>query len=233
MMTIGLTDTLGSEHKFRKYIEWLGKGGSDIECVALSYRLDNFPAVDSCDAIVLTGGHDVDPALYHGPSGHPAIVNVDRHRDDFERRVVDHALAAKIPFLGICRGLQLVNVHLGGTLIPDVESAGFSNHRSDHDAERRHDIVVEGKSVLRSIVGGTTGNTNTSHHQAALALGSGLRAVAHSSDGLIEAIELVDPGEERWFLLVQWHPERMGDAENPFCKNVLTSFVSSIHTIRK
>ncbi len=233
MMTIGMTDTLGSEHKFRKYFDWLARGGSDIKCLTLSYRLDNLTALDACDAVVLSGGHDVDPTLYGGPTDDPRIIDIDRRRDDFERNVVDRVIREKLPLLGICRGLQLVNVHLGGTLIPDLESAGFSNHRSDKDAERRHDIVLEPASDLCSIVGGISGNTNTSHHQAALGLGSGLKAVARSADGIIEALELIAPAEEQFFLLVQWHPERMTDPENPCSKNILASLMSSIHLTRK
>lgn len=231
-MLVGVTDTSGSEHKFMKYLDWLKHVRADVDCRVLSYKLDNLSVVDSCEAIVLTGGHDVDPALYGGPSGHPTIVDVDRRRDEFERRIVDRALRRKLPFLGICRGLQLVNVHLGGTLIPDIEAAGYPSHRSQKDAERRHDLVVEPQSTLSSITGGTSGNVNSSHHQAAGDPGTGLKISARAADGVIEALEYDSSGHDPFFLLVQWHPERMSDPDNPFCKNILTSFLASVHVAR-
>src|SRR5437899_1120736 len=150
-MTIGVTDTIVSDHKYRMYEEWLKGGADDVACTRLSYKLNNLDALSSCDAFVLTGGHDVDPALYGGPAGHPKIVDVDRRRDDFEREALERALQAGIPVLGICRGMQLANVHFGGTLIPDVEEAGYLNHRSAKDAERRHGVTAEAGSSLLAI----------------------------------------------------------------------------------
>ena len=232
-MIVGITDTMGSNMKFMKYINWLRGAGPDVECRTLSYDLDNLPVVDLCDAIVMTGGHDVDPGLYGGPSGHSKIVDVDRKRDDFERKVVDRALRLKKPLLGICRGLQLVNVHLGGTLIPDIEEAGYLNHRGGKDEERRHDIDVEPNSSLYSIAGVASGNINTSHHQGARDLGTGLSVSARSPDGIIEALEFGTAGEQQFVLLVQWHPERMSDPGNPLSKNILDAYLSSVHLRRQ
>ena len=130
-MRIAVTDTLGPEDKFQNYITWLQEGAVQVDCTRVSYRLDNLGEVDSCDALVLTGGHDVDPSLYGDHSYHPTIKNIDRKRDDFERKALDRAFARRLPVLGICRGLQLANVYFGGTLIPDIIEAGFPSHRSD------------------------------------------------------------------------------------------------------
>lgn len=224
-MVVGITHTMGSEHKWQKYLDWLHRCDSSIECVTLSYKLDNLSAAENCNAFILTGGHDVDPVLYGGSAHHPKINDVDRRRDDFERNVLDVAFQSKTPTLGICRGLQLANVHFGGTLIPDIEDAGFPSHRSEKDFECRHDLTVEKESMLSAIVECHQGNINSSHHQAVDALGNGLRVVARSGDGIVEAIELEHKTNNPFFLLVQWHPERMNDFVNPFSQKILQRFL--------
>ena len=227
-MLIGVTDTLGSEHKFQKYLEWLQRGTKDVKTLTLSYKLDNIGALNQCDGLVLTGGHDVDPRMYHGSPQHRKIVNVDRKRDEFECQVLDLALKASLPVLGICRGLQLANVFFGGTLIPDLEEYGYRSHRSEQDTtEGCHPVTVEERSKLFEITKRQTGSINSNHHQAALATGKGLRVVGRSDDGVIEAMELVENGSSPFFLLVQWHPELMNDAENPFANNILKRFLFS------
>ena len=240
-MVIAISDTLGSEHKFKSYLEWLNppismsgnRGGEQVNAVTISYRRDNLNAVRTCDALLLTGGHDVNPASYHGPVHHPKIIDVDRNRDDFERKALDEALREEIPVLGICRGLQLVNVHFGGTLMPDLGDAGYQSHRSATDAvECRHAISVEDESMMHQMTGMKTGEVNSSHHQAILMPGKGLRIAAHSADGIIEAIELEDAGERPFFLMVQWHPERMNDVENPFSKDILKKFLMAAQLVK-
>lgn len=226
-MIIGITDTLGSEHKFTLYLDWLKCSGIDVETVKLSYKLDNLDKLSLCDALVLTGGHDIDPALYHGPTHHPTIVDVDRKRDEFECKALERALHADLPVLGICRGLQLANVFFGGTLIPDIEEAGYQSHRAEKGAECRHNLTVEEHSLLFEIIGMKRGNVNSSHHQAALNVGKGLRVVARSDDGIIEAMEFENANAKPFFLLVQWHPERMNDVENSFSQSVLQKLLLS------
>jgi putative glutamine amidotransferase len=162
-------------------------------------------------------------------TSHPAISGVDRRRDDFERTLLDRALGRRIPVLGICRGMQLANVCFGGTLIPDIEEAGFPAHRSKgQGTECSHPIVVPTESWLRNISGTENGMVNSSHHQAVGTPGSGLRVAARAADGIIEALEMSEGNREQFFLLVQWHPERMGRSENPFSRRLLEVFFNTM-----
>ena len=231
-MLIAVTDTLGSEHKFQKYLDWLRQGGKDVETVTLSCTLNNIEALKRCGGLVLTGGHDVDPVLYNGPAGHQKIVDINRKRDDFEFQALEYAMNASLPVLGICRGLQLANVFFGGTLIPDLEEIGYRSHRSTQDsAEHAHPVTVEKDSRLFELTQCETGIINSSHHQAARIPGKGLRVVGRSDDGVIEAMELANADAVPFFLLVQWHPERMTDAENPFTANIRKGFLCSMNVV--
>jgi putative glutamine amidotransferase len=227
-MKIGVTDTMESEHKFKKYIEWLTNTHPEAECVVLSYKEDNLKLVDECDALLLTGGHDVDPGLYGGMVNHPKIIDVDRMRDDFETKALERALNADLPVLGVCRGLQLTNVVFGGTLIADIEEAGYHNHRSEKEAERRHDLIAERESMLYDITGRISGTINSSHHQAVLLPGKGLKVSARSEDGVIEALEYHEPDKHQFLLLVQWHPERMYDRESRFARKIAEAFLTAV-----
>lgn len=221
-MRIAVSDTMGPDHKFQRYLDWLKRGGAAVECVRLSYKLDNLAALNSCDALVLTGGHDVAPRAYGGPPDHPAITEVDPRRDEFERHAIDRVLKTGIPMLGICRGLQITNVHLGGSLLPDIEEAGYRSHRNTGGS---HTVILEPDSLLGRIAQTSRGMVNSSHHQAVGGIGKGLRATARSEDAIIEAMELQE--SLQFFLLVQWHPERMPDFENPLSSNILEHFLSA------
>lgn len=231
MKTVGITDTMGSEQKFKMYKDWLEQSPEPVRIQVLSYALGNGAEIDRCDALVLTGGHDVHPSAYGPTPREAAVEGTDLRRDDFERQLLDHALKHQLPILGICRGMQLANVHLGGTLITDIVSAGYPAHDPDI-AEYRHEILVEPGSTLATITASGTGMVNSSHHQAVDRPAAGLRVAARSRDGIVEALELGN-GSLRlpFFLLIQYHPERMRDTQNPFSSNVRERFVTSItHT---
>lgn len=176
----------------------LPPGGSDAEIAALLERVDGF---------VLAGGGDIDPTFY-GAAPHPTLERVDVARDRFElalaRRLVERAL----PTLAICRGCQVLNVALGGTLhqhLPEVVGERLTHARPATDAERpRHAVAVDAASRLAQLMGATAPVPVSSHHQAADRVAPSLRAVARAEDGTVEALELP---EHPWLVAVQWHPE--------------------------
>ncbi|MEK9136358.1 MAG: gamma-glutamyl-gamma-aminobutyrate hydrolase family protein, partial [Bacteroidota bacterium] len=141
------------------------------------------------------------------------------------------ALDAGLPILGICRGMQVFNVALGGTMIPDVQTAGYQSHRKDlgTGTDRRHAVRIAEGSLLRSVAHGLHGEVNTNHHQAIDRLAPGLRPTAWSPDELVEALEWENPREKPFLQLVQWHPERMADFENPLSKKLVERFVNEVH----
>ena len=226
-MIVAITHTMGSEHKWQKYLDWLQHAEPSARCMTLSYELNNAATLENCDALMLTGGHDVDPAAYGGPLHHSKITNVDKKRDDFERNVLDIALRAEMPILGICRGLQLVTVHLGGTLVPDIEEAGYRSHKKGDEFECYHNINIEKDSLLSKITGSKQGEVNSSHHQSVATVGKGLRVTARSDDGIIEALEYEHRENKPFFLLTQWHPERLKDIQSPLSLNIVKTFLTA------
>lgn len=175
------------------------------------------------DGLLLCGGGDVDPALYGGRA-HPAIGGVDRARDESEIELVRGAIARDLPLLAICRGLQLVNVALGGTLIehlPDEVGAGVP-HRGKRDYQR-HAVEIERESRLARVLGTCRTSPASSHHQALRRVADGLVVVARAPDGVIEAAEMP---ARRWLIGVQWHPERSA-ALDPEQQRLFDAFVSA------
>ena len=149
------------------------------------------------DAVLLPGGGDV-AARWYGQPPHPTLYDVDEEQDAFDLTLARVTLADRLPLLAVCRGIQVVNVALGGSLVQDMaETVG--NHRG-----RVHRIDVVAGSLMADIAG-TRPAISCHHHQCIDRLGEGLVAVAHSQDDVIEAVTLQD--QAGWFLGVQWHPE--------------------------
>jgi putative glutamine amidotransferase len=179
------------------YREAAAAGGLLATCAVPSAQL----SLQDFSGLLLTGGHDVDPALY-GEERHPATEESDRERDECEIRLLQEALARDLPVLGICRGLQLMNVMHGGTLIQHMEGHAV---RSAEKSAPAHEIRIEPETLLARIAGTNSLQVNSRHHQAVKMLGTGLRVSATDpADGTIEAIERPD---KRFVLAVQWHPE--------------------------
>ena len=152
------------------------------------------------DGILLPGGGDLS-GRWSGQGHHPSLYDVDEEQDAFDLAVARVALARGIPLLAICRGLQVVNVALGGTLIQDMDAhdGALGHHR-----HRVHHVTVDPDTRLRSVVGQSV-EVSCYHHQALDTLGDGLVVTARSEEAVVEGVEL--PSSAGWFLGVQWHPE--------------------------
>ena len=173
-------------------------------------------ALDGVEGLVLTGGEDMDPAWYHAEP-HPKANPPSRERDLFELALLAAARQREVPILGICRGIQVVNVALGGTLWQDLSSErpGEVDHYPEAArSERTHMVRLQPGSLTASALGATEIRVNSFHHQAIRELGPDLVATGWTEDGLIEAVEGA-PGQP-WLLAVQWHPEEMhAEVRNP------------------
>ncbi len=205
---IGLT-TYGrnAENRYHlpaEYVESVRRAGGLAWLIAPGEpQLDELLA--RLDAIIFTGGGDIDPQRYKG-NMHPAIYSIDPERDDTELRLIDKVLQSNLPTLCICRGLQLLNVALGGSLIehlPD-EIPETVLHRKPPRLSTTHPVTIDPASRLSKITGKQQIEGVSWHHQAIRQLAVGLKAVAFASDGVIEAVEM--PGRSN-LLAVQWHPE--------------------------
>ncbi|HEV7887181.1 MAG TPA: gamma-glutamyl-gamma-aminobutyrate hydrolase family protein [Acidimicrobiales bacterium] len=181
------------------------------------------------DAVVLAGGGDVDPGRYGGEQ-HPSVYGVDPDRDGLE---VDLALATArlgVPTLAVCRGMQVVNVAFGGTLlahVPDVD--GLGAHGSPVGGSSAvHDVKSAGGSRLEAVCGPVVRDCVSHHHQAVDRLGRGLVPVAWTDDGLVEAVEREDPAGA-FFIAVQWHPE-MTAATDPAQQALFDALVAATRT---
>ncbi|MGL5810559.1 MAG: gamma-glutamyl-gamma-aminobutyrate hydrolase family protein [Nocardioides sp.] len=164
------------------------------------------------DGVLLPGGGDLAPR-WAGQPGHEALYDVDEEQDAFDLAVARHALGSGLPLLAVCRGLQVVNVALGGTLVLDMDSAGSNSGRSGSggDLRQHRHRVHEVRTVAGTRTAELLGPRVTAscyHHQCVDRIGSGLMVTATAEDGVIEAVELAEPpAGTGWFFGVQWHPE--------------------------
>jgi putative glutamine amidotransferase len=209
-ITIGYEDRREGVHLLRAdYLRSVEQGGGLSVVLAPGRPEDAGELLDRLDALLLSGGSDVDPVLY-GELPHPKLGKVIRERDDFELALCREALARDLPILAICRGHQVLNVATGGTLIQDIPSESMGDVDHNHDArrerwERAHDVRILDGTRLRHLLHKETLAVNSFHHQAIGDLGRGLVASAFSrEDRVIEAVEIP---ECRFVLGVQWHPE--------------------------
>jgi putative glutamine amidotransferase len=187
-------------HKLKPYEEAARAAGLDPVS-----KLTNEPLhMDDVAGVLLMGGTDVDPRLYGQEAG-PETDQPDRERDEIELDVIDQAIKRDLPILAICRGLQILNVYHGGTLIQHLASSEHHHPENGDRAAPVHEVTIEPDSLLARIAGATRWNVNSRHHQAADSVGANLSVSARDAeDGTIEGLERLD---KRFMLAVQWHPE--------------------------
>ena len=162
--------------------------------------------VDGLDGFLLTGGHDINPAFY-GEEPLKACGVLCEERDRMEAILLEEALKAGKPVFGICRGIQFLNVYLGGTLyqdLPSLRPGGLEHHMEPPYDVPVHEVTIETDSPLNDILGQETLPVNSYHHQAVKTLAPGLKAMAYAADGLVEAVYMPD---RSFVMAVQWHPE--------------------------
>ena len=207
MALIGIT----SCRKLEDYKQAVLHVGGEVRIVDASMSTD--AALEGLDGLILTGGDDVGPARY-GEAAHPKTVEAEPARDEFEIALVNGARAQQLPLFAICRGIQVLNVACGGTLVQDIPAQinGALNHSltvpPNSPYSLAHEVWVEKDSILSKLMGDRltayTCEVNSRHHQAVKDVAKGFRVAATAPDGVIEAIE--DPAA-RFCLGVQWHPE--------------------------
>ena len=183
-----------------------GAGGEPVRIELEQTPAQVMKQIEGCDAVLLPGSRaDLDPQKY-GVDRHQKTAAADVKRDRVDELLLQDAYKTHKPVLGICYGLQSLNVYRSGSLVQHIESA--INHSPGRTVAKAHTVKIEPQSRLAEIVGsGKAVAVNSSHHQSADAAGDGLRAVAHcTEDGVIEALEGTAPGH--FVLAVQWHPER-------------------------
>lgn len=185
-----------------EYVSSLKAAGADVVVLADG---DARQLLSRLDGLVLAGGGDIDPTLYNAEL-HATNYNVDPDRDRFEVGLLRCALALTMPVLAICRGMQILNIVRGGDLVPHVPERWGEQvlHRAPPRVPVTHEVIVDHDSRLAGIVGGGRFPVVSWHHQAIGDVGSGLRVVARSDDGVPEAVEAEGP---EWVFGVQWHPE--------------------------
>lgn len=186
-------------------------------------------AYEACSGILIPGGVDMDPATY-GEAPHEKLGRIDPARDRVELQLTRWAVEDRKPLLGLCRGLQVINVAAGGSLYQDLDAQlegaikhdYFPNYGFERD-HLSHEVAVAPASRLRSLVDLEQLPVNSMHHQGVKQLGTGLRACAVASDGLIEAVESTGG---HWMVGVQWHPE-VFDADDPHTRDLFRGFVEA------
>lgn len=216
---VAITTTISTETgPFRRlqvalyalYVEVLERHGMATVLLTPSHSKSSIASLlDNCQGLVLSGGEDIDPALY-GEAPLPGLGVTNPARDEAELQVLELALERELPILAICRGCQLANVYFGGTLYQDLalhRPGTLLEHGQEEPwARRTHLVSIDPDSELARITGSEELLINSFHHQGIKRVGEGLRVVAEAEDGTIEAVER--PDSPAWFLGVQWHPER-------------------------
>lgn len=200
-----------SAFAYMTYIEALKRAGA-VPVVLPPQPENAADLLASMDGLLLAGGHDCDPAAY-GEEPHESVRLMDKRRQENDLELARLAWEMNVPTLGICLGMQVMNVARGGTLIQDIGSqvgGETLQHASDPGNRLRHEVEIDEGTQLGEIVGAGRKSVNSSHHQAIRETGERLVVTAHAPDGIIEAVE---DRAHAFYIGVQWHPEDMNGEE--------------------
>jgi putative glutamine amidotransferase len=196
------------------YYEGVFRSGGQpflIPCLEEFFSSD---ILDRLDGLLLTGGQDCDSYLF-GEEPHPQVGNINPLRDSLEIELCREAAARDMPVLGICRGIQVINIAMGGDIYQDLPTQWEGKPLVCHNQRGPrwfgvHEVHLKGESLLRKVMGVDKIRTNSFHHQAVRRLAEGFKAVGHTVDGVIEAME---SSSHSFLIGVQWHPERMWERD--------------------
>ena len=206
------------------YVNWI----SDDNTVILdAYRISNTDSILAiADGIIITGGEDINPLLYSDTLNLKVCGDIDHRRDTLEKKLFDYAFENKIPLIGVCRGMQMINVASGGTLYGDIPSEIGAEVIHRDNGEVMHKIVLTEPCPLIFPEDQDTFMVNSWHHQGIKNIPKGINVVARSFDGLPEAI-YIDKQLHPFMIAVQFHPERLGN-DNAIHKRMRKSFLNAI-----
>jgi len=212
------------------YVESVARAGG-IPVILPPMAANPLTLLESLDGIIFSGGADLHPRHYSGDAAHPEVQTPDEARDDFELALMAAVLRAPaMPFLGICRGAQVLNVAMGGSLHEHLrDHLDEDMHRPDGGGWTSHDVRIAPQSHLARHMGALDVHTVSGHHQALAKVADGLDVVARSADGVVEAVEIAS---HPWRLAVQWHPER-SSAEDPTQQRLFDTLVEFARLNRK
>lgn len=218
------------------YMNAISQAGGEPLCIVRPDTEELLSLLKGADGILLVGGCDIDPEYYREKNAGQS-QEIDHQRDRVELSLVAHAREQGIPLLGICRGMQIINVAFGGslyqdiaTLMPGAEKHYLCKDEKGNDMPRNylaHGVTITEGSLLSTVTERTTLEVNSLHHQGVHRLGSELRASAHAPDGLVEAIELSSPTDHPFLLGVEWHPEELKDEPS---QQIFAAFIAAAQT---
>lgn len=233
---IGISYT---ETNFQNYWNWFTSDDlrEDIDLLELSFREDNRKDFANCDGFVLTGGIDVLPELYGGLEDYPhRPEKFLPERDEFEKELYFYARKHKVPVLGICRGMQYINILEGGKVAEDNGELLNQVHKKS-GTDKVHGVRALKGSLLYGISGTELGTVNSAHHQRVQPehLAPDLMINAYSDgDAIVEGLEFKDKSDKAFMLGVQWHPERMtGKETNPFSQKIKETFIEAVKKYKR
>lgn len=228
---IAITKTSGSK-SYENYKSWILKADSNIIIVDLiNQDVDNIDSIISTvDGLLLSGGPDIDP-IHFGKVEERDRCTIDLRRDSIEINAIESAKKYNTPILGICRGLQLLNVVFGGTLYTDIPTdvPNHNNHQQK-EGDAIHNIKIEDNTLLKSLVAENEISVNSNHHQSIDRLAKNFIASGKTEDGIVEAIEYkpeLSKPNKQWIFAVQWHPERL-DFESSASGKIAYKFLEEV-----